>query len=146
MKRFENNKLFILGMVCLVISLCLFFLCLYVLPNFIWGLRYDMPTFIFNLLVKYQDDYHYTSARSKLIVWLILVIPCIITGIISYFIARYLDNKVYGVELESPEEQEKIHEHIQEEIKESATLSGKIFILMIVIVAALFFLHFLITI
>lgn len=136
-----NSKLFFFGITCLVISLGLFFFSLYILPYFIWELSYNIPDFILNLLAMFQDDYHYTSAGSKTIVWLMFFIPCVITGLISYFVSRYLDKKMYETET-TPIEEEKPEGEVQREIKESASLGGKILGLMIAIVVIILLLQY----
>lgn len=139
-----NDKLFLCGMLCLAISLGLLFFSLYILPYFIWEWSYDIPDFILNLLAMYQDDYHYSSATSKTIVWLIFFIPCVLTGLVSYFISRYFDKKMYGPEINPQEDQEKPAGELQKQIKESASLGGKILGLMVVIVVLIFLLQYLI--
>jgi hypothetical protein len=136
----SSNKLFIFGMICLATSLGLFIFCLYLLPYFIWELGYHIPDFILNLLATYQDEYNYSSAASKTIIWLMFFIPCIITGIISYFISRYFDTKMYDVPIS--EETEKSHEELKKDLKDSASLGGKILGLMIVIVILVLLLQY----
>ncbi len=144
-KRFGgHDKLFIFGMICLTISLGLFFFSLYILPYFLFEWSYNIPDFILELLAKYQDDYQYTSAGSKTIIWLMFFIPCVITGIISYFISRYFDQQMYGPEINPEEEPEKQPGELQKQIKESASFGGKILALMIVIVVLIFLLQYLI--
>lgn len=137
-----NNKLFFFGIICLVISIGLFFFSLYLIPYFLWEWGYDIPDFILNMLATYQDDYHYTSAGSKTVVWLIFFIPALITGLISYFVSRHLDNQMYGTGAPPAEEQEKASGEVQKQIKESAGLGGKILGLMILVVVLLFLLQY----
>ncbi|CAM4494445.1 MAG: hypothetical protein LEGION0403_FIIPPAGN_00504 [Legionella sp.] len=139
-----HNKLFIFGMICLTTSLGLFFFSLYLLPYFFFEWSYNIPDFILDLMAKYQDDYQYTAAGSKTLIWLMFFIPCLITGIISYFISRYFDQQMYGPEINPEKEQNKQPGELQREIKESATLGGKILGLMIVIVVLIFLLQYVI--
>lgn len=135
-----NNKLFIFGMLCLAISLGLFIFSLYLLPYFIFEWSYNVPDFILNLLAMYQDDYQYSSAGSKTVVWLLFFVPCVITGLISYFISRYFDNKMYGIP--ASEEPEKSSIDLKKEIKESASIGGKILGLMVAIVVVILLLQY----
>ncbi|USQ12858.1 hypothetical protein J2N86_09085 [Legionella lytica] len=139
-----HDKLFIFGMICLTTSLGLFFFSLYILPYFLFEWSYNIPDFILDLMAKYQDDYQYTSAGSKTVIWLMFFIPCLITGIISYYISRYFDNQMYGPEINPEEEQDKQPGELQKQIKESASLGGKILALMIVIVVLIFLLQYVI--
>ncbi|MFT4057928.1 MAG: hypothetical protein QM652_00105 [Legionella sp.] len=137
-----NSKLFIFGIICLVISLGLLFFSLYILPYFLFEWNYDVPDFILNLLTIYQDNYHYTLAGSKFIVWMLFFVPCVLTGLASYFVSRYLDSKMYGPETPPIEEQEKNTEELQKQIKESVSLGGKILGLMIAIVVIILLLQY----
>jgi len=138
----QNNKLYITGIICLVISLGLFFFSLYILPYFLWELNYGVPSFIIDMLAMFQDDYLYTVSGSKWIVWMIFFIPSLITGFISYLISNYIDNKIYGIK--SNESGEKLTaEEIQKQIKESASLGGQILALMVVIVVIILFIQYL---
>lgn len=137
-----NNKLFIFGVICLVTSLGLLFFSLYLLPYFIWELSYNVPDFILGFLATLQDDYHYSSAGSKTVVWLGFFVPCVITGIISYFVSHYLDNKIPGIAPEVEPEQEKPEGETQKQIKESASLGLQILGLMVIIVVAILLLQY----
>jgi hypothetical protein len=137
-----NSKLFIFGIICLVISLGLLFFSLYILPYFLFEWSYNIPDFILNLLAKYQDDYHYTLAGSKFVVWMMFFVPCVITGLISYFITRHLESKMYGPDITPVEEQPQNEGEIQKQIKESASLGGKIIGLMIAIVVVILLLQY----
>lgn len=141
----RNSKLYILGMICLVLCLGLFFFSLYILPYLAWGLNYNVPDVVLTLLSSLQDDYNYTVGASKLIVWLIFFVPGIITGLISYFVSNYIDNNIYRSELNLEEDQENPpSKQIGKEIKESAGFGLKILGLMILIVIVIFLLQYLI--
>ncbi|WP_454782363.1 hypothetical protein [Legionella sp. WA2022007384] len=144
--RFGNNsKLYILGMICLVLCLGLLFYSLYILPYLAWGLNYNVPEVVMTLLSSLQDDYNYTVGASKVIVWLIFFVPSLITGLISYFVSNHIDNNLYKSELHTKEEQENPpSKQIGKEIKESAGFGLKILSLMILIVTAIFLLQYLI--
>ncbi|QMT60254.1 hypothetical protein [Legionella sp. PC997] len=141
----QNSKLYILGMICLVLCLGLLFYSLYLLPYLAWGLNYNVPEMVMTLLSSLQDDYNYTVGQSKLIVWLMFFVPSLITGLISYFVSNHIDNNLYKSELKPQEEQENPpSKQIGKEIKESAGFGLKILALMILIVMAIFFLQYLI--
>lgn len=141
----SNSKLYILGMICLVLCLGLFFFSLYILPYLAWGLNYNVPDFVLDLISSFQDNYNYTDGASKLITWLIFFVPCVITGLISYFVSNHIDNNLYKSELKPEiEEEAPPTKHIGREIKESAGFGLKILGLMIVIIIAIFLLQYLI--
>ncbi len=138
----SDNKIFFFGIFCLVLCLGFVLFSLYILPYMIWNLHYDIPAVILNLLAKLVDDYHYTSTSSKIMVWLLFIVPGLISGFISYLVSHYIDSQ-NG--LEPPiEEQEKLdHAQIKKEIKESANLGLKILSLMIGVVLIIFFIEYL---
>lgn len=102
----NNNKIFIIGMICLVLSLGLLLSALYILPFLLWDLAYDVPDFISDSISYFQENYNYSSAGSKLIVWLIFVIPGAITGYLSYYFSHLLDEKIDNeIDLESQDDE-----------------------------------------
>lgn len=144
--RFKmSGKLYILGMVCLVLSLGFFFLSLYILPYLIWQLNYKMPAFVLNLLAKLEDNYNYSVAASRFIVWFIFFIISLITGFVSYFVSNRIDSQIYNVETQTPEFEEQLPpKEIGKEIKESASFGLKILGLMVLIVIIILLLQFVI--
>lgn len=128
----QNNKLFIFGIICLVISLGLLFFSLYILPYLIWEFNYDVPDFIITLISNYQDNY-YSLTASKTIVWLYFFIPAVFFGFVSYFVSNYIDK--HTPELQNPEEEEQKQESNlnRESLKESASLGGKLIAIIILI-------------
>lgn len=138
----SDNQVFFFGITCLVLCLGFVLFSLYILPYMIWGLHYDIPAFILNLIARLVDHYHYTPVSSKTMVWLLFFIPGIVTGLISYYVSHYIDSQ-NG--LEPPlEEQEKLdHAMIKKDIKESANLGLKILSLMIGVVLVILFIEYL---
>ena len=138
----ENNKLFISGIICLVLSLSLIFFSLYLAPNFIWDLHYDIPEFVANQIAYFDNDQEYTTAGSKLIVWLCYFIPGLLFGVASAYISQKIDRVVLHDELNiDTEAEEKEAINVKEELTESAGLGVKIIVLMIAIVVIIFFLE-----
>ena len=144
--RFSHNqKLYILGMICLMISLGLFVFSLYILPFFIWELNYNVPYFILALLNLFQEEYGYSIEASKTMVWLIFFIPSTITGLISYVVSNYIDNQIYKKEQENEEEQGKLYNQEKRRARrESMVFALKILGLMILFVFLIFSLQYLI--
>ena len=141
----NNNKLYLLGIISLVLCLALLFFSLYILPFLIWKLNYDVPALITSLIISLQESYDLSSASSRFLVWLIFFIPALITGFISYYVSNYIDNKLYSKELEINNEITTASSiEKKEELKESAKLSFKIIGLMVIIVAVILFLQLLV--
>ncbi|HAT3856388.1 hypothetical protein ACKOUJ_06990 [Legionella pneumophila] len=141
---YENSKLHILGIICLVTSLGLFFFSLYIVPFLIWQLDYDIPDFISNMIAYGEDEYYFSPITSKTLVWLIFFTPSIIMGYLSYYISNYIDKNYL-------EPQEKLLESMQEKSpskpagrgRDSTILGLKIILLMVLIVAIIFLLQIL---
>lgn len=141
--RFANNsKLYILGMVCLVLSLGFLFFSLFILPYLIWQLNYHVPGFILSLLNMMEESYNYSVGASKLIVWLLFFVPGLVTGYVSYFVTNYIDNTIYHIKTQTEEDRE--HKEIGKEIKESAGLGFKILGLMVFFIIIILLVEYLI--
>lgn len=89
----SNNKIFIVGVVCLVLSVSFLFFSLYIIPYLIWELHYDVPDFVAAAIVNVQDNYNYSGSTSKFIVWLLFLLPSLVMGLISYFISNRIDKE-----------------------------------------------------
>ncbi len=139
----ENNKLYIVGIICLVLCLGFLFFSLYILPFLIWGLHYDVPEFISRMLSYFEDNYYFSHYFSAICVWFIFFIPSVITGIISYFISNNIDDHLLGIVKQSDEEVEQHSVEVRQELKESAGLGIKILFLMVLVVLGVILLQFL---
>lgn len=144
--RFSHNqKLYILGMVCLLLSLGLFVFSLYIIPFFIWDLNYNVPYFILALLNLFQEEYDYSIAASKVIVWFIFFIPSIVTGLVSYVVSNYIDNQIYKAEQKNEENQGNLYKQEKGIMRqESVAFSLKILGLMILFIFLIFLFQYLI--
>ncbi|KTD54406.1 transmembrane protein [Legionella sainthelensi] len=144
--RFSHNqKLYIVGMVCLLLSLGLFVFSLYIIPFFIWDLNYNVPYFILALMNLFQEEYNYSVEESKVIVWLIFFIPSIVTGLISYVVSNYIDNQIYKAEQKNEENQGNIYKQEKRIMRrESVAFSLKILSLMILFIFLIFLFQYLI--
>lgn len=140
----KHHKLYLLGIICLLICLSLLFYSLYLMPFLLWKLNYNVPELVTNTLAILEDKYGFSNGQSRGIIGLILFILILITGFISYYVSNSIDNEIYKSEFALPEQETKIHtEEIQKDIKESATLGFEIIVLMILVVVGLFLLQWL---
>lgn len=148
----ENQKLFIFGIICLVLSISLLFFSIYILPFLIWDINYGVPSFLTVFIVNMHDDYGYSNPGAKFLLELLFLIPGLIAGLISYFISHYIDqqnSEIYpdileaeeGLGGEEGEERIPRKEVIKREIKESANFGLKLLALMIVAVIAVLILQ-----
>jgi hypothetical protein len=89
----NDNLIFFIGIACLVITLGTLLFALYILPFLIWNLSYDVPGFVSELMATFQDYYGFSVRVGKLLVWLVFVIPGLITGYLSYYISHLIDRR-----------------------------------------------------
>ncbi|MCL9685003.1 hypothetical protein [Legionella maioricensis] len=137
-----NHKLYISGIICLVIALSLFSFSLYIVPFLLWQLDYDVPDLITTLITLFEYKYEYGIVSSKLIVWLIFFVPSLITGFFAYYVSNRIDSEIYKSELPKKYETKMpVSGEISKQIRESAGLGLKIILLMVVIVVIVIFLQ-----
>lgn len=87
----DKNKVFIAGVICLVLSLGFILFSIYILPYLIFDLGYNVPEFLVDYIHLLQDKYAYSSFGSKFLVWLTFAVPGFIAGYASYYISHYLE-------------------------------------------------------
>ena len=137
-----NHKLYILGIICLVVALSLFSFSLFIAPFLLWQLDYDVPELIINLITLFEGKYEYGAGSSKLLVWMIFFVPSLITGFFAYYISNRIDSEIYKSEIPRRYEGKMpISAEISKQIRESAGLGLKIILLMIAIVVIVLLLH-----
>lgn len=138
----QYEVLFYFGIFFLVLSLGLVIFGLYILPFLLWDTNYGVPYFVSDFISYYHDNYDYSYAMAKTVVDMWFLIPGIIAGIISYFISHYIDNQVYIEKpVESEEDSINRKQVLKKEIKESANLGLRIFVLIIIVIAAILLLQ-----
>jgi len=99
-----NHPLFIIGMISLILCLAMFGLTFYVLPNLLFGLIYDVPSFITDWKEWLWTTYEMNDYRASHIIALFLFSCSLIFALIAYFSSNKIDNKIFRSELESQEE------------------------------------------
>ncbi|CEG56995.1 hypothetical protein [Legionella fallonii] len=146
--RYEsNNKLYILGIICLISALSLFFFSLYIAPFLIWHLNYEVPGIVTILAANFEQQYNMSEGQANTLVWFIFFIPSLITGYIAYYVSNRIDNQIYKVgDAGKEQERKNIPPPVTRDISESAGLAFKIIFLMVAIVAIILLLQLLVQI
>jgi hypothetical protein len=143
----HHHKLYIIGMICLLLTLILFTLSMYIVPYLIWDLDYHVPELVLNLHKFFNEDLHFSLNLSNLFVWLCFFLPALFTGIASFLISNYIDNEwsimTGDIPLEQPSPKEE--DLKSEDLRETTELSLKIIFYMILALAALFLLQLIVT-
>lgn len=143
----HNNKLYICGIICLILALSFFFFSLYIIPFLVWHLHYEVPETITILVTYFEQQYRFSSGEASVLVWLIFFIPGLIAGYIAYYISNHIDNQIHKLDIIDEEPQKApAQTQITREMKESAGLAFKIIFLMIMIVVIIFLLELLVQI
>jgi hypothetical protein len=134
--RYEiNHKLYIFGVICLIMALTLFFFSLYIAPFLIWQLNYNVPYIITSLINTFEESYEFSPGGSKTLVWLLFFIPSLVTGFISYYISNFIDSKIYSMETKKNEEDDSTTSpEVKKELMESLNVGFKIIFYIVVIV------------
>lgn len=133
----QNHAAYIVGLVCLVISLALFGLGAYILPKIAFGWHYNIPGFIFDWISITQIAY---SLSEKAAGWLVLCVffafAFIFAGV-TYVTSNKIETQIYAAE--EPEIEIK-NSRSKKEIKDTGPLVLKIIFLIgfIFIVAKMF--------
>ena len=135
----KNHKLFILGIFSLLIALSLFAFSLYLLPNLLFGWRYDTPEFIMFWKEWLLSQYDYTEPVAARLIFLFFFGIAFIFGVIAYFSSNRIDNQILSKELKVPEEEESPDKTTQN-TREGLSLGLRILfiILIIFIIGTLF--------
>ncbi|KTD61803.1 hypothetical protein [Legionella spiritensis] len=142
--RFSQNKgLFIFGMVSLAACWGLVAFALYILPMLIWQWNYDVPEFLFTWRESLRESYAISEAAAGGFIVSLLLFLAIVTGYIAHYISNYIDKQIVGiVEEETPENTE----NISKEVKETFSFGGQLFILLVLVIVAVLFIHWLVAI
>lgn len=99
-----DHFLFIIGMISLIMSLAMFGLTFYVLPNLLFGLIYDIPSFISEWREWIRTSYQVTDYAASQIIALFLFTLSLMFALIAYLSSNQIDNKIFRSELELQEE------------------------------------------
>lgn len=137
----KNHKLFILGMLSLVISLGLFAFAVYILPNLLFGWVYDVPSFVTYLKGWLQSTHNFTDPSAGRFIFLCVFLAALIFAFIAYVSSNWIDNQIYSDELNQLHEMQSISKtaEAQNSGGEGTHLFFKIlgYVMLIIIVALL---------
>src|SRR5262245_58460376 len=90
----QNSKLFIVGLICLLLCLSLLALGLYVLPHLLWNWSYGVPGLVLSLREWYINTYNFTTQGASWMVILTFLIPAVICGFISQWSSNYIEKQM----------------------------------------------------
>lgn len=133
-----NNKLYIIGILSLLLSLSLLAFSLYILPHLLFGWRYDTPEFLMTLRTWLETSYNFTEVGAARFALTLFFLFTILFGIIAYITSNRVDDEIYEEELEEGQPTQPITQ--RKDVSESISFSLKVFfIVMVVILVAILF-------
>lgn len=133
-----HSKLYVTGMFCLISSLSLLAFSFFILPFLIWSWDYDVPSFILLWQEWFVENYAISPARANALIFLIFFIPAILTGVISGYISNLIDNDIFNIH---PAETEDVP---RRNTREMVGFGLKVFIIMALVIIAVFMVEWLI--
>lgn len=138
--RFQHSpKIYIIGMICMIISMVLFSLGAYILPRIAFDLVYKIPDFIFTWTNLIQIAYGLNEKKAAWLILIIIFLLGLIASIITYAVSNRIENQIYAIEPDRVDEQE-ASEKATKEWREIGPLVLKIiFILGVVFVVSKLF-------
>ena len=125
----RHHKLFIVGLVSLVMTLAFLGITLYMLPNLLFGLRYDTPEFFLFLNEWLQSQYGYTNTGASKIILLSLFIPTTFFMVVAYIFSNRIERQMINSDVSSVDNPVKFRKHG----REGLYLALKILAIMIVV-------------
>lgn len=141
----KNQRLYIIGLVSLILAVGLFLFSIYIIPFLVFDMQYDVPLFVNSMIFYFRDNYSYNLASSKFITWLIFFVPCVVTGIISYFVSNHIDDELLEIKSDEVDENEtETKAKKRQPSGDTGLLVGKIIFFMVFIVGIILFLQMLI--
>lgn len=127
-----NNKLYSLGIVSLLLSLSLFAFSFYILPNLLFGWKYDTPEFIMHFREWLQWNYHLSEIAAARLTLASFFLLAIIFGVIAYIASNRVDDQIYEDAFEKSQPSEPIAQ--RKTISESMGFGLKVFFILIAVV------------
>lgn len=133
--RYEvNHKLFITSMICLMLCICLLIFALYLLPFFLFGWWYDIPAFILHMQEYFTSEQNYSANAANTLIFMIFLLPALITGAIAYFSSQKIENKLYHLDDKVIEDNPERRQKRAADVKESMLFSTKLILIIIMVI------------
>lgn len=132
----QNQKSYIIGIVCLVVSLGMFAFSLYVFPFLIFGWHYGIPSFLSIWMISLQDYYHLSETAASWLIFLGLFLAGVFLAIIADVLSNQIDNQIYGI---SPDKSVK---KVKKPNPSNTETKGLVFKLLIIMLLVFFVAEF----
>lgn len=125
--RYEQNHTFyIIGLICLIVSMTLFGTGAYLLPRTVFGLNYNIPDFIFQWTALIQVAYGMSDKSAGWLVLFIFFLLGFLFSSVTYVVSNRIDSEIYAIKPEK-----KSGKKLNMEIKETGPLVLKVLLIII---------------
>ena len=94
----QNQKFYIIGLVCLLISMALFATGAYILPRVAFGLNYNIPAFMFDWTNLVQAAYGVSEKSAGWFIYGLFFLLGFLFSIVTYVLSNHIDNQIYAIE------------------------------------------------
>ena len=141
----QNHKLFITGMISLLLCLAFLLFMLFMLPHLLFGWIYDVPETVTHVREWITTDYGVSSSRASLVIFLFLLALVLLFGFVAYYASTRVESKIFSSE--EPEDKEESHltEKLSAGLKESFRFFITLLAILIVAFAATVGFHWMIS-
>lgn len=96
----QSHAYFITGILCLILSMAFFGLCLYLLPNLLFNLHYAIPEVIVDFYGYVLSNYQVGEKEALWYVFLAIFGLGLISSVIAYIASNHIENKIHKLEEE----------------------------------------------
>ena len=96
----HNHKFYIIGLVCLIVSMALFGTAAYLLPRVAFGLVYTIPDFIFEWTNLVQIAYGLSDKSAGWVIFFLFFLLGFLFSMVTYFMSNRIDNEIFAEEPE----------------------------------------------
>ncbi|MDP3562031.1 MAG: hypothetical protein Q8R83_07635 [Legionellaceae bacterium] len=94
----QDEKSYIVGILCLIISIGLFAFSFYLFPFLVLGWHYSIPEFIPIWGNDLQQYYQLSDEASSWLLFLVLFVPAIVFAVIADILSNRIDAEIHGIQ------------------------------------------------
>jgi len=131
--RFQHSpKVYIIGMICMLISMVLFGLGAYILPKIAFNLVYNIPDFIYTWSNLIQIAYGLNEKKAGWLILTVIFLLGVIASIVTYAVSNRIENQIYFIEPDKIDEHQ-VSGETGKEWRETGPLVLKILLILVLV-------------
>lgn len=127
----QNQKFYIIGLICLLLSMVFFAVGAYIFPYVAFGLIYNLPAFIFDWTDSIQAAYAVSEKRAGWLILMSFFLLGAVFAVVTYILSNRMDKEIYAAE-EVDADVEKVEE--KKPVKEVQETGPKVLKILLIIV------------